>query len=85
MTTRTIQDLKDQIKHFKCVTPWDAVEPNTTYHVPPIITLERRDIMILDKDNDKATYRRIGDKTQTERTMFKTSVFAKFIVKKKRF
>jgi hypothetical protein len=82
---RSVQDLKAQITALKSITPWDSIEANAVYHIPPIITLERREILVLTKDDEKATYRRIGDKDQKERTMFKTSVFAKFIVKRKKY
>lgn len=82
---RTVQDLKAQIATLRSVTPWDEVEANKTYHIPPIITLDRREILVLSKQDNTATYRRIGDKEQTERTMHKTSVFAKFLVKRKKF
>ena len=82
---RSVQDLKAQITTLKSITPWDLIEANAVYHIPPIITLERREILVLTKDDEKATYRRIGDKDQKERTMFKTSVFAKFIVKRKKY
>jgi len=85
MGKQTIQELKACAKTFKCVTPWDEVEENVTYHLPPLATLERRDITILDKDDEKATYRKIGDKTKTDHTLHKSSVFARFIVKRKTF
>ena len=82
---RSVQDLKAQITTLKSITPWDLIEANAVYHIPPIITLERREIFILTKEGDSATYRRIGDKEQKERTMMKTSVFAKFLVKRKKY
>ena len=85
MANKTVQDLKDQIATLKSVTPWEEIEENKVYHIPPIITLERREIMVLSKNDKTATYRRIGDIEQKERTMYKTSVFAKFIVKRKKF
>jgi len=85
MAKRSLQELKPQLQKLKSVVPWSEILPNTVYHVPPIITLERRDLLILTKEGDKATYKRIGDAEQKERTMYNTSVFARFLVKKKKF
>ncbi len=83
---KTIQDLKAEMTALKSVTPWEKVEADAIYHIPPLITLGRREIKIITKDKDKATYRKIGDKNDDkERTMYKTSVFAKFIVKRKKY
>lgn len=81
----TVSELKEKIDKLKSVTPWESIEVNTVYHVPPLVTLERREIFILTKEGDSVTYRRIGDKEQKERTMMKTSVFAKFLVKRKKY
>lgn len=82
---RSIQDLKEEFLTIKSVTPWTNVEVNAVYHIPPLINLDRRDIMILSKKDNNATYRRIGDTQQIERTLHKDSVFARFIVKRKKF
>ena len=81
----TVSELKNQIGNIRSMTPWEKVEVNAVYHIPPLVTLERREIFILTKEGDSATYRRIGDKEQKERTMMKTSVFAKFLVKRKKY
>lgn len=82
---RTVSELKNQIDNIKSMTPWENVEVNAVYHIPPLVTLERREIFIISKEGDSATYRRIGDKEQKERTMAKTSVYAKFLVKRKKY
>jgi hypothetical protein len=81
----TVSELKEKIDKLRSITPWESIEVNKVYHVPPLVTLERREILILTKDGDSATYRRIGDKEQKERTMMKSSVFAKFLVKRKKY
>ena len=81
----TVSELKEKIDKIKSVTPWESIEVNSVYHVPPLVTLERREVFILTKEGDSATYRRIGDKEQKKRTMMKTSVFAKFLVKRKKY
>lgn len=82
---KTVQDLKSEISALKSVTPWSEVVEKGVYHIPPIITLERREIVILKKNGNSATYKRIGDAEQKERTMYDTSVFAKFMVKRKKY
>ena len=82
---RTVSELKNQIDNIKSVTPWESIEVNAVYHIPPLVTLERREIFIISKEGDSATYRRIGDEEQKERTMAKTSVYAKFLVKRKKY
>ena len=81
----TVSELKEKIDKLRSITPWESIEVNNVYHVPPLVTLERREIFILTKDGESATYRRVGDKEQKERTMMKTSVFAKFLVKRKKY
>ena len=81
----TVSELKEKIDNLKSITPWESIEVNTIYHIPPLVTLERREIFILTKKGDSATYRRIGDKEQKEPTMMKTRVFAKFLVKRKKY
>ena len=82
---RSIQDFKEELSKLRSVTSWKDVEDDTIYHIPPIISLDRRDVRVIKKDGAKATYYRIGDSTKEERTMFETSVFAKFIVKRRKF
>lgn len=82
---RTVQELKEEIAPLRAITPWENIKANEVYHIPPIITLERREIIILSKEKDKAVYHRIGDTDKKNREMHRTSVFAKFIVKRKKY
>lgn len=81
----TISELKEKIDNVRAATPWETVEVNTIYHIPPLVSLKRREVLILTKNRNSATYKRVGDKEQVERTMFKTSVFAKFLIKRKKY
>ena len=81
----TVSELKEKIDNLKSVTPWESIEVNTVYHVPPLVTLERREIFILKKEGDSATYRRIGDKEQKERTIKKKKKKTKILVKRKKY
>jgi len=85
MAKRSIQELKSELQKLPSVTPWDEIKANEVYHVPPLISLERRDLLILTKDGKKVTYKRIGDTEQKERTMYDSSVFARFLVKRRKY
>lgn len=85
MAKRSIQELKSELQKLKSVVPWAEIKANEVYHVPPLISLERRDLLILTKDDKKATYIRVGDTEKKERTMYDSSVFARFLVKRKKY
>lgn len=85
MARKSIQDLKEELKLFKHVTPWEDVTIGSVYHIPPIANLSSRDIKIISKENDQATYYKVGDSKKEEHTMHKTSVFARLIVKRKKY
>ena len=86
MAKRSIQDLKAELQKFKSVTPWEEVKAGEVYHIAPIVSLERRDVKIVSKDGESATYRRVDEPgTAEERRLHKSSVFSKFLVKKKVF
>ena len=82
---RSVQELKEELQKIKSITPWEEVEVNRIYHISPIISLERRDVMILTKTADEATYRRVDGDDEKEGKMHRTSVFARFLVKRKKF
>ena len=83
MSTQTVQDLKDKLAKYKNIMRWEEISPNVVYHIPPIVNVERKDILVLSKNDENIEYRKIGDASQTKRTMHKTSICAKFIVKRK--
>lgn len=85
MKTRTIADVKEALQQFPSITPWEKVEVNQTYHIAPIITLARRDVLIVKKEGDTATYHRLDTKEDKDLTFHKTSVLARFLVKKKAY
>ena len=85
MAKRSVQELKEQLQKIKSITPWDQVEVNTIYHIPPIISLERREIIFLSKGENEGVYKRVDGGDETEGKMHRTSVFARFLIKKKKF
>lgn len=80
---KTIREIMKASNGLRPVTPWEEVKVNDVYHIPPIASLKRREVTILTKNDDSATYSKNGEPTSGEATMHKTSVFAKFLVKKK--
>ena len=85
MAKRSVQELKEELQKIKSITPWEKVEVNRIYHVSPIISLERRDLLITSKNENEATYKRVDDNENKEGKLHKTSVFARFLIKKKSF
>ena len=82
---RSVQKLKEELQKIKSIVPWSEVEENRIYHIPPIISLERRDVVILTKDDNEATYKRVDVDDNKEGKMHRTSVFARFMIKRKTF
>jgi hypothetical protein len=82
---RSVQELKAELQKIKSITPWEEIEVNRIYHIAPIISLERRDVLITSKDTDEATYKRVDTNDEKEGKMHRTSVFARFLVKRKKF
>ena len=85
MAKRSIQELKEELQKIKSITPWEDIEVNHIYHIAPIISLERRDVLILSKTADEATYKRVDGNDDKEGKMHRTSVFARFMIKRKSF
>jgi len=83
---------KERLEHFKAkmkqhgaITPWESIQENSVYHIPPILTLCRRDVLILEKKGDNIKYKRIDDTDKKEGNMARTSVYAKVLVKRKKY
>lgn len=82
---RSVQELKEELQKIKSITPWENVEVNRIYHISPIISLERRDILILSKNENEATYKRVDGDDDKEGKLHRTSVFARFMILRKKF
>lgn len=97
-STYKFDELRKKVKQIKSITPWDSVKKNCVFHIPPISTLERRDILIKSKGNvlengkfiedengNFAQYVKLNDQDKDTKIMSETSVFARFLVKRKKF
>lgn len=58
MSTQTVQDLKDKLAKYKNIMRWEEISPNVVYHIPPIVNVERKDILVLSKDDENIEYRK---------------------------
>ena len=84
------RQLKNYIKDLKKINP--HVNPNKlkvgdVYHVPPIISINRMDIVITStKDKEKIGFKIVGaTNDKEEKIMDKTSILTKFLIPKKTF
>ena len=82
-TVATIKSKQSELVKLRYATPWEEIKEDNVYHIPPILTLNRRDVIIISKNDDEAIYRKIGDKENHK--MHKMSVFARFLIKRKKF
>ena len=80
-----LMEFKEKMKDYKPITSWDMIEENGIYHIPPVISLERRDIIIVKKNDDTITFKRIDNDVNKEVTMARTSVYAKLLTKRHKF
>jgi len=85
MAKRSVQELKEELQKITSITPWSDIKENKVYHIAPIISLSRRDIRIIKKDENEATYQRVDNDDTKEGKLHRTSVFARFMIEKKNF
>ena len=82
---RSLQDAKNELQKIDWITPWEDVEVSRIYHIAPLISLKRRDILILSKTDNEATYKRVDCEDDESGKFHRTSLFARFLLKKKSF
>ena len=80
-----LESFKESMRGHCSITPWENIEVNSVYHIPPILTLSRRDVLIMEKTSDSIKYKRIDDKEKKEGQMARTSVYAKVLIKRKKY
>lgn len=85
ISNKTVKDMKTELQKIPSIIPWEKVEVNKIYHIPPIISLKRREIIITDKDDNSAKYRRVDGTETQEGVLHKTSVLARFLVVRKKY
>lgn len=83
------RQIKDYINELKVINP--HINPNdlqvgTEYHVPPIISIERMDVLITSNgEGNEIGFKIVDSKDENEKTMDKTSILTKFLVPRKTF
>lgn len=82
----TIKSKADELKKLRHHLNWTELEINGEYHIPPIITIERMDIKITSIEGDDIKFRRTDKPSDTaEKSMKKSSILSRFVVKKLKY
>jgi hypothetical protein len=80
---KTVKDNAAELRKIKHHIALDKLEVNKIYHIPPILTIERMDIQILGVDGDDIKFKRVDSTTdKAEKSMKKSSILSRFLVKK---
>ena len=79
---KTVKDNAAELRKIKHHIALDKLEVNKIYHIPPILTIERMDIQILGVEGDDIKFKRVDDTDKTEKSMKKSSILSRFLVKK---
>lgn len=86
MAERKIKDYINELKVIKHHISAQDIEVGEEYHVPPIISIKRMDIVITSKEGDVIKFKITNDTTQKdEKTMEYSSILSRFLVKKMKF
>jgi hypothetical protein len=83
--TKKLKDFKTELQSMKHLTPWEKVKNGAVYHIAPLLSLPRMDVLIRSVDKEKAEYTQLGDKDKSEGVLHNTSILARFMVKRKAF
>lgn len=82
---KTVKDNAAELRKIKHHLELDKLEVNKIYHIPPILTIERMDIQILGVEGDDIKFKRVDGTDKTEKSMKKSSILSRFLVKKLRY
>lgn len=78
----TIKNKQNELKKIKHHLDWTELEINKVYHIPPIITIERMDVQITAIEGDDIKFKRVDGNDKSEKSMKKSSILSRFLVKK---
>ena len=82
----TVRSKATELRKIKHHIALEDLEVNKTYHIPPIITIERMDIQILNIDGENIKFKRVDSTIDNEeKIMKKSSILARFLVKKMKY
>ena len=79
----TIKNSADALKKIKHHLDSSQLEVNKVYHIPPIISIKRMDIKITAIEGDDIKFKILNSPNDAEeKSMKKSSILSRFIVKK---
>jgi len=86
MTKEEFEELKKKWQLVTPITKWEDVTVNRVYHIPPVLGLASRDIMVTVKTDTELSFKRVdGVDENTLGKYNRTSVFAKCMIETKKF
>jgi hypothetical protein len=85
MAVKELEIVKEKMRNLKPMTPWDEIKVGYGYHIPPIKSLGRKDVVILTKTDKQVVCERLHETPKKEITIANSSVYAKLMVRKRGF
>ena len=85
MTTEEIIEKGNVLREIPHFIPWKDVKVHSLYHIPPLLTEDRMDVLITDKNDKEATFIIVGSNNLEERKMPHDCVFARFLTERRKF
>lgn len=86
MTSAEFEELKAKWRKVTPITPWENVKVDDVYHIPPVLGLKSRDIKVTVKTDTELSFSRVDEINENATGKFsKTSVFARCMIKEKKF
>lgn len=75
-------DIREKLKSIKTITKWEDIEVNKIYHLPPLMTGDKRkDILITSKSQYSISYKILnGNANYQINTFYPSSIEVKFLV-----
>ena len=59
MAVKELEIVKEKMRNLKPMTPWDEIKVGYGYHIPPIKSLGRKDVVILTKTDKQVVCERL--------------------------
>jgi hypothetical protein len=81
-----IKKLRDKVALIKSIpykTKWDDIYEGDVLHIPKLLSIQRKDVVVVKKTDDTVTYKVVGK--EGNKTFSRTSIYAHLITKKLTF
>ena len=86
MTKEEFEELKKKWQLVTPLTAWENVFVNRVYHIPPVLGLASRDVLVTSKSDSELSFKRVDGVDENVSGKYnRTSVFAKCMVETKSF